>query len=300
MNFNASTSLEWQQVGDSLTTDNARERINGYARAGVSIDIPRFLSPFWKTRVQKKWLHDINARTSINTSISYISRPEYARLTSNAAINYTWSTSEEKFFSLSPLDINVIKRFRIDPVFRSSITDPIRLLSLSPDAFLSSVLASYTYTTLRLENLQNQDAKYFSLRFEFGGLINGVLDAFNATPIMLSDSSLSSRYLRLNIDYRKYWKLGRNTQFVFRASGGAIYPFIDYVPFEKFFFTGGSQNNRGWPSRLLGPGSGTGGGGDIGLGVNLEFRSMLSKKIHWAYFFDISQCLVSGLQQLSI
>jgi outer membrane protein assembly factor BamA len=109
------------------------------------------------------------------------------------------------------------------------------------------------------------------------------------------------RYLRLNVDYRKYILLGakNQSQIAFKASTGIAYAYGDensyQLPYEKNFFIGGPSSLRAWKPRRLGPGSYNSTSslveqpGSILLETSLEYRFKLIQflgSLNGALFVD--------------
>ncbi|MCI0750693.1 MAG: outer membrane protein assembly factor, partial [Flammeovirgaceae bacterium] len=65
------------------------------------------------------------------------------------------------------------------------------------------------------------------------------------------------KYLRGNVDLRQITSLTKVTSLAFRLNGGVAYSYASSpsLPYEKFFFAGGSNSVRAWRPRRLGPGS---------------------------------------------
>ena len=65
------------------------------------------------------------------------------------------------------------------------------------------------------------------------------------------------QYFKLNADIRYYFPLSKNTLFAVRGNAGVAVPYGSNkaLPYEKYFFSGGSSSNRGWAPRRLGPGA---------------------------------------------
>jgi outer membrane protein assembly factor BamA len=92
----------------------------------------------------------------------------------------------------------------------------------------------------------------------------------------------------------------------FLAGVGYAYGNSNVLPFEKFFYAGGSNSMRGWQSRSVGPGSAPVSSsfaianqtGDMRLEANLEFRFPLFWKLQGGLFIDAGN--VWNLQRASI
>ncbi len=125
------------------------------------------------------------------------------------------------------------------------------------------------------------------------------------------------KFGKVQFDYRKAIPLDNNQSFNWRINTGYALPYGDdkALPYEKFFFTGGSGSNRAWSPRRLGPGSAfplkldeqgnnviengefvpqrTGQDsyrfeqpGEILLEMNFEYRGNITGFIDWAFFVD--------------
>ena len=82
----------------------------------------------------------------------------------------------------------------------------------------------------------------------------------NARIRYLSDSVAGLQFYkfgRLSLDFRHYLPLRSRTTLAFRLNTGIVYGYgpDNAVPYEKFFFAGGSNSVRAWLPRRLGPGA---------------------------------------------
>jgi outer membrane protein insertion porin family len=88
------------------------------------------------------------------------------------------------------------------------------------------------------------------------------------------------RYFKLSNDFRYYLPAGRKSSWAFRVNIGIARPYgqSTVLPYERFFFVGGSNSIRAWPPRRLGPGSdpdvmdSTRNDGTIDYGRNYQFE----------------------------
>ncbi|NUY82548.1 BamA/TamA family outer membrane protein [Flavobacterium sp. MAH-1] len=102
-----------------------------------------------------------------------------------------------------------------------------------------------------------------------------------------------SQYLKGEFEYIKHWDLTRKKVLAMRAFAGIAIPYgnSESVPFSRSYFAGGSNDNRGWQSYSLGPGS-SGGINDFNeanmkLAYSAEFRFNLFGDLHSAVFADV-------------
>lgn len=120
----------------------------------------------------------------------------------------------------------------------------------------------FNYKKDRRKNIFDNDFSVIRWRVELAGNLlsniskiigapqndNGTYDLFGVT---------FSQYLKTDIDYVKYFDLGRKKIFAFRAYTGIAIPYgnSNSIPFAKSFFAGGPNDNRAWTAYNLGPGS---------------------------------------------
>ena len=102
-----------------------------------------------------------------------------------------------------------------------------------------------------------------------------------------------SQYLKGEFEYIKHWDLSRKKVLAMRAFAGIAIPYgnSNSIPFSRSYFAGGSNDNRGWQSYSLGPGS-SGGINDFNeanmkLAYSAEFRFNLFGDLHSAIFVDV-------------
>jgi outer membrane protein insertion porin family len=107
-----------------------------------------------------------------------------------------------------------------------------------------------------------------------------------------------SQYIRTELDFRHYLRLGNNSTLASRITGGLGYSYGNSLtmPFVKEFFAGGANDLRAFRSRSLGPGTYYAGNrdtaflpdqpGDIKMEMNTEVRFKLFSVFRWAFFAD--------------
>ena len=103
-----------------------------------------------------------------------------------------------------------------------------------------------------------------------------------------------SQYIKTEVDYVKYWDLGKKQVIAMRAFGGIAIPYGNStsIPFSRSYFAGGSNDNRGWQSYRLGPGR-SGGVNDFNeanmkLLFSTEYRFNILSNWNGALFIDAS------------
>lgn len=214
----------------------------------------------------------VGSQTQIGLGYDYINRPEYLRTNFKIFQKYQWRKSVFKSFQLSLFDINVINTDY--PSTETSYAFKSYLESLKErgnnlyrsfnPSFVSSIQLQYNYRSFLPSNkLINGQSLIIGL--ESGGT---TLNLLNNKRLKFVEDILNTkqdlqfyRYLRLNIDYRKYILLGakNQSQIAFKASTGIAFAYGDennyQLPYEKNFFIGGPSSLRAWKPRRLGPGS---------------------------------------------
>lgn len=102
-----------------------------------------------------------------------------------------------------------------------------------------------------------------------------------------------SQYIKGEIDYIKHWDFGKKNTLAMRVFAGIAVPFgnSQSIPFSRSYFSGGSNDNRGWQAYSLGPGR-SGGINDFNeanfkLAYSLEYRFRVGGNFHSAFFADI-------------
>jgi outer membrane protein assembly factor BamA len=105
------------------------------------------------------------------------------------------------------------------------------------------------------KNYGNTETNSFFLRAaaESGGTFFNFFD-----PNFISKEGLEIyKYVRLSLDYRRIKVMDKHTVLAFRFNSGVGYSYGDNrtLPYEKFFFAGGSNSVRAWRPRRLGVGS---------------------------------------------
>ena len=157
--------------------------------------------------------------------------------------------------------------------------------------------SSFIYNYNSQQNIL--DESFFQLQWKLnlvGTLLNEIIKSTN-TPKNDNDQFeiagvIPSQYFKTELNYIKHWKLSRRTVLAFRAFGGVAIPFgnANSIPFTRSYFSGGSNDNRGWRAYKLGPGSSSNlnefNEANFKLTFNLEYRFPLIAKMNGAFFID--------------
>lgn len=220
--------------------------------AEAAITFPQFLFPlgsYYKNKIGR-----FNPKTRVSFSFLFEDRiNEYQRLRYTGSWAYSWQVRDQVRYTLTPFqldltDANTTGEFQDFLDSLSQNNNPYAL------AFESAVVSS---TAFQLElNLgdysHGQDGAYLRFNAEIGGNLS---DVFGNS--LFGDSLQTFQYAKTQVDLRKIMRLSRHTNLAMRINVGLAYPYGDNrsLPYEKYFFAGGSNSIRAWKPRRLGPGS---------------------------------------------
>ncbi len=262
-----SARLGFEAQAGFINTDLTRKNLE--INLGATANFPTLFLP---EKFTKKLGYFYGAKTQLGFGYDYIDRPEYVRTNFKILQRYLWKKTPFEFFQLSLFDLNIINTnypsTETSKLFTNYLDD-LRIKgnnlfrSFNP-SFVSSINFLYTYRTFNPSN-QLIEGKSFILGLESGGT---TLNLFGEKKLKFVEDFLGNketmqffRFLRMNIDYRKYVFLGqkRTSQLAYKFIGGIAYAYgqeNDYqLPYEKNFFIGGPSSLRAWKPRRLGPGS---------------------------------------------
>ncbi len=232
--------------------------------ATASLLLPQFLVPF-KTNA---FLTRYNPRTRFSLSETYVRRPEYTRTNLELSYDYIWQKSAFHQYVVSPMVINIINTSSIDDTYRALLRELAAqgspLFRSFTQLFEPSISANSLYNSNDFN--ETRDARYLRLFGEVGGLTR---DLYRHAPWFNLDVY---NFAKLSADYRRYYHLTPHTFLVWRLSGGVAQALSTtnvevedlkgnktrqnqlIIPYDKYFFAGGSSSVRAWPARRLGPG----------------------------------------------
>ena len=286
----------------SFSQDN-----NNYSRfqygGQLSITFPQFLFPLKESK--RFQIGRYNPRTKFAAGVNFDDRlGEYRRNTFNANMSYIWQVKNNMSFTFKPIDINYIKSQQFG-VFADTLAALERqgyysLVNSFKSAFVSFAYFGFTYNRNNY-GVGNNNASLFQGSIETGG----VLDYITGKKLIGKDLQ-HYKFVRLNLDFKNSWRLSSKGQLAGRINIGAAYSYGDStraLPYEKYFFAGGSNSIRAWQPRRLGPGAygaytaestpdhivvnqNREQQGDILFETSLEFRHDLVGFIDYAFFID--------------
>jgi len=267
------------------------------AGANASLIFPQFLLPI--SAEAKRRLGKINPKTRMQAGYTYTDRPEYIRENFNVSNAFTWQKLGKAFYQFTVTDISLINS-TISRDFNQVLVDlennGNRLINSFRPSFVSSMSFSATWN-FNQYGLNFNNSSFFRAFIESGGTSLNVLN----TEFLERESLEFYKYIKLNLDYRKIHPVNNNTTVAYRINAGIAKPYSDnkVLPYEKYFFAGGSNGIRAWRPRRLGPGSYTpidsvSGNvnydfeqpGEILFEGSIELRKNLIGFIDYAFFLD--------------
>ena len=278
---------------------NKESGVGNYWEFGgeTSILFPTFVLPFSTDDFRRR----MRATTELKLSYNHQRRPEYQRAILSGGWSYIWQdrTNSLARHTFKLMDVNYVYLPEINQGFRDSLPANIALYNYS-DQFIVST--GYIYSYNNYDPLRRRKNTY-SLRVgvEFAGnILHGISRIFDM------EKDANGRYKLFGINYSQYAKgdidfarniiIDERNSFAFHIGGGIGYPYGNRkeMPFERTYFSGGANSNRGWGVRSLGPGSMPvdkntlfiNQVGDIRFDVNLEYRSKLFWRFEMAAFVD--------------
>lgn len=272
----------------------------------LSLTFPQFVFPL--PNQLKSRLGRLNPKTRVQTGYNYTNRPEYIRTNFKTTLAYNWQKGQKILYNFTPIDINFINSTVQLDTFQTILDNSLETYGIPLNlSFRPSFVSSMNFSTIF--NFNNYGSSelvegnvgtptYLKLYAEAGGTL------LNLTGTSLLDSAglQTFKYVKLNADFRQYISLSKNNTLAYRFNAGIAVPYGDSLalPYEKYFFIGGSNSIRAWIPRRLGPGSvpprkvdsdgyydyNIEQPGEVLLETSVELRSKLFGFVHGAVFID--------------
>lgn len=265
----------------------------------ASLTFPKFIPTGTRGYLFNKY----SPRTRLLLGTSFVRRPEYARTISRGSLTYTITPGPRHQLGLAPIDLTLNFTEDLDPQFAAVLNQLQQrgnnLIQSFRNSLITGITSFYMYNTMQTGVVKR--STYFRLGAEFGGVLPHLL----AQRYSSSGDSISVlkifRYTRFTADFRYNQPIARRRAVLaMRLNAGVGLPWgrSKVLPWEKFFFSGGTNSIRAWPPRRLGPGSYVREGntvqeryrfeqpGEMVLEGNIELRRKLFKYLEGALFLD--------------
>lgn len=207
-------------------------------------------------------LNRFNPKTRYIFNMTALTRPEYERNLIKGALNYSIQFSPTKQFGLAPTDVtvNITPSTSLNQDYLNQLIQFSGLGESVRQSFRQAIVTNFNayYMYNESQGTQKRKSKYFRINYEFGGQLLHLVQKY---ALNLNEDAIGEfktfRYTRVQSDFRVYKPTSKNTMIAFRLMGGVALPIGDskVLPWEKYFFSGGSNSIRAWSPRRLGPGS---------------------------------------------
>ena len=286
---------------------NALE-LGGEAR----LSMPRFITPFKKNYPTKKYLPttEVVLASRLQRRLGFFTLNSF-----NFGFGYTWRENTLKNHEFYPIDLNFVQLGQTSTEFQNHLDENPFLKRSLTNQFIPGARYSYTINT-QLSERHNEKFRereiepnhiYFNAKVDVAGNLIQLLKgrSFEQDQDIAAAEIFGSPYsqfIRGEIDFRHYFQLDEQNQFVTRFTTGIGYAYGNSLtmPYIKQFAVGGSTSLRAFPARSLGPGTYyvkednqsensrlfLDQRGDVKIEANAEHRFSISKTIKTAVFID--------------
>jgi len=236
-------------------------------------------------------------RTEVNIGYNYQSRPEFTRNLISLNYGYNWRVGERLFYTVNPVQLNIVRLFNLSSKFYESLQDPF-LKNSYKNHFDLGAGATLYYTT---NPETNSDKSFFYIRWT-NDIAGNLISIFNSalsrdtSGYRMIWNTPYAQYLKSDFTVAQTWRLNAKESFATRFNIGIGYAYGNSknLPYEKLFYAGGANSLRGWQARSVGPGSSAidttfsipNQTGDLKLEMNAEYRFGMFWNIEGAIFID--------------
>lgn len=268
------------------------KRPNAY-NLGVetNLSIPRFIVPFLTIKPSGMYI----PRTIISAAYNYSLRAGFYQINSlNFGYGYNWKEDARKDHKFYPFNVTLVKTDTID----ASKKDEFNFNNLIYNGIIFGPTYEYTFNS-QLDGVTRTNNFYFSGLLDLSGNLVGLAQRASLESPKKIFNSNYAQYIKAQVDFRYYRNLTPGTVLAARALFGYGYAYGNSynLPNIKQFFSGGSSSLRGFPSRLVGPGTfnerylkGTDSIfeilGDVKAEFSVEYRAKLYRFIEGGLFVD--------------
>lgn len=260
----------------------------------TSLTWPRFITPF-----KIEGSNEFVPRTKATVRYEYQNRTQLYSLNSfKTSFGYLWKNDIRKEHQLNIVDITYVSPNNVTAEYEQDILANPSLAKVIEKQLIFGPTYSYTFTNTMLKRKKN--TFYFNGEVDLAGNVTGLLKGANVKQgdtITIFDVPFS-QYVKVNADFRHYFKLGKESQLASRIIVGAGYAYGNSttLPTTKQFVVGGTNSIRAFRARSLGPGSYQAPitsnsyfpdqSADLKLEFNTEYRAKIYGLVKGALFVD--------------
>lgn len=267
----------------------------------ISLDIPG-LMPIPLRMLTKRQ----NPKTTVSLAYNYQERPDFTRRTGQ--FNYLWKFYDVYKTQVFTIGVPIIGGIQYVNIGKSQAFED--RLELQNDLFLKNAYSNQTiWKDLKISyQWTNQETRKGNVMFSYGAnfdMAGMMLSLVTQNEPLNSDGFKEflgqrfSQFVRLDNEIRLHHYLEGNHSINYRLQFGGGIPLGNNglnLPFDYSFFAGGSNDNRGFRARSLGPGvykyyldtnRTVTEIGDIRLGGSVEYRFRITDLLEGAFFSDV-------------
>ena len=247
--IDANIKLEGINSVTGETNENYSSRQYG---TELSFTFPQFLFPLG--RFYKKSMSRFNPKTRMSFGLGYEDRvDEYIRRTVRMQFSYLWQVKNHTKYTLTPLQTSFI-----DSDNTAAFEQFLNGLESDGNTYANSFRSAFVNSSSFQLDLtlggygQGEDGSFLSFFGEVGGSMNNLFG-----DRAISRDIETYRFVKASADYRKIERITSRLNIAYRLNIGIAYASGDNnaLPYEKYFFGGGSNSLRAWKPRRLGPGA---------------------------------------------
>ena len=251
--FDLSGRFGFEGVASATESQNVYKSTE--AGINASLTFPQFMWPL-NERLRFKFA-EFNPKTKFTAGYTYTDRPEYRRTVISVNGTYTWDNNKNRTYFITPLNLGVIDTANLSTSFKDLLAqqDTLgnnNLINAFRPSFVNSIIFGVTWNLNNYGNME-ENSGWIRAQIESGGTLWNFFE-----PKFISDLKLEYyKYIRFSLDMRRVDPIDKNTVLAYRFNSGFAYSYGDNnsLPYEKFFFAGGSNSIRAWRPRRIGPGS---------------------------------------------
>ncbi|MEQ9298516.1 MAG: BamA/TamA family outer membrane protein [Cyclobacteriaceae bacterium] len=258
------------------------------------IILPRVIAPF---KVDASGGYSV-PKTKFGLGYSILDRVQFYRLTSiQGTYGFFWQTNRYIRHDLTPISLNFTNTANVTDEFQEILDANPFLEQSFENQFIPGLVYGWQFNERTKEHKRNKIFVQTQLDVA-GSLTNLISQVFGGAEDDRLFGRTYAKYVKTEVDFRYYMKMGSDGFLVWRgyAGVGAPYGNAQSLPYIKQYFSGGPSSIRAFRVRSLGPGSYRPPAqsdnaffdqtGDIKLETNLEYRFTYYKYFKGALFVD--------------
>ncbi len=264
-------------------------------RVGTEANLiwPRIISPF-KFNPSGAFV----PKTKLTVGAELQNRAKlYTLNTFKGSFGYLFKENVRKEHQLNITEITYVNTLNQTPEYEERAKLDANLRRITEKQLIFGPTYTFTYTNTTESAKTN--TFYYKGNIDLSGNIVGLATGSKAGDSTSIFGVPFSQFVKIDNDFRHYFKLGTNSQIASRFQAGVGYAYGNSVemPFIKQFFTGGTNSIRAFRARSIGPGAYVqppvaadafipDQSGDIRLEFSTEYRAKLFSIVNGAIFAD--------------